>query len=162
MSSHRTVCRHARIQKNLSEGVQIWWGCFLLLLFIVGEGIEGPNGQSSARQRNAIEMAFCWRADDVPKIECCLGSFVIFHGIRTSVAKNQRIPISLWFSGGGGGVRTPCSLLLNPTIAWRTLLIYYKIVIAACLAVKVSSDVHTFDISKKVHTNNHHKRPRLC
>ena len=22
------------------------------------------NGPSSARQRNAIEMAFCWRADD--------------------------------------------------------------------------------------------------
>ena len=39
--------------------------CFLLL---VDEGWEDPNttisGPLSARKRNAIEMAFRWRADD--------------------------------------------------------------------------------------------------
>ena len=37
-------------------------------IFLVDEGIEDPkttiNGRSSARQRNAIKMAFRWRADD--------------------------------------------------------------------------------------------------
>ena len=40
--------------------------CFV---FLVVEGIEDPNtaknGPTSARQRNAIEMAFFWHADDV-------------------------------------------------------------------------------------------------
>ena len=37
-------------------------------VFLADEGKEDPNttinGTSSARQRNAIEMAFRWRADD--------------------------------------------------------------------------------------------------
>ena len=41
-------------------------------LFLVHEGIGDPNtainGPSSARQRNAIEMAFRWRADDGPTL----------------------------------------------------------------------------------------------
>ena len=45
---------------------------FFLLLFIVGEGIEDPNWLSSARQRNAIEMAFRWRADDGPTLNAGL------------------------------------------------------------------------------------------
>ena len=36
--------------------------------FLVDEGIDDPNttksGPPSARQRNAILMAFCWRVDD--------------------------------------------------------------------------------------------------
>ena len=47
-------------------------GFFLLLLFIVGEGIEDPNWLSSARQRNAIEMAFRCRADDGPTLNAGL------------------------------------------------------------------------------------------
>ena len=39
-----------------------------VFFLLVDEGIEDPNtvinGPSSARQPNAIEMAFCWRADD--------------------------------------------------------------------------------------------------
>ena len=39
-------------------------------LFLVDKGIEDPNtalnGPSSARQRNAIEIAFRWRPDDGP------------------------------------------------------------------------------------------------
>ena len=40
----------------------------LITFFLVNEGMEDPNialnGPSSAHQQNAIEMAFCWRADD--------------------------------------------------------------------------------------------------
>ena len=52
-------------------------GFFLM----VDEGWEDQNvtisGPSSACQRNAIQMAFHWRADD----DKTLGSFVIFQGI---------------------------------------------------------------------------------
>ena len=41
-------------------------------LLLVDEGREYPNttisGPSLARQRNAIEMAFRWRADDGPTL----------------------------------------------------------------------------------------------
>ena len=46
--------------------------CFVavFVVFFVDEGIEDPNttisGPSSARQRNAIEMALRWCADDGP------------------------------------------------------------------------------------------------
>ena len=36
-------------------------------------------------------MAFRWRADDGPNIECWLGSFFIFQGVRTSIAKKTYI-----------------------------------------------------------------------
>ena len=67
--------KHARIQKVLSEGVQIWTH-FLLLFFLVEGGIEDPNtainGPSSVRQRNGV---FRWQADGGPSnIECWLGS----------------------------------------------------------------------------------------
>ena len=46
---------------------------FILFYFSVEEGREDPNttisGSSSARQRNAILMAFCWRADDGPTLK---------------------------------------------------------------------------------------------
>ena len=42
----------------------------MINFFLVDGGIEDPNtaliGPSLARQRNAIEMAFRWRADDGP------------------------------------------------------------------------------------------------
>ena len=45
---------------------------FFSILFYVDEGIEDPNttisGPSLARQRNAIEMSFRWRADDGPTL----------------------------------------------------------------------------------------------
>ena len=62
---------HARIQKVLSEGVKL-----LFFFFLVDEGREDPkntkSGPSSARQRNAIEMAFHWRADDGPTLNAGL------------------------------------------------------------------------------------------
>ena len=44
---------------------------------------------------NGVSLAVRWW----PNIECWLGSFVIFQGIRTSIKQN---PISLWFFWGGG------------------------------------------------------------
>ena len=45
-------------------------------LFLVDEGIEDPhtaiNGSSLASQGNAIEMAFCWRADYGPTLNAGL------------------------------------------------------------------------------------------
>ena len=44
--------------------------------FLVDEGIEDINitinGPSSAHQQNAIEMAFCWWADNGPKLNAGL------------------------------------------------------------------------------------------
>ena len=63
------------------------------------EGREDQNstkrGSSSARQQNAISMAFRWRADDGR-----FGSFVIFQWIWDSIAKKPYIFVI--FSGGGG------------------------------------------------------------
>ena len=45
-------------------------------LHVIDEGREDPNttisGPSSARQRNAIKMAFHWRADDGPTLNAGL------------------------------------------------------------------------------------------
>ena len=51
-------------------------------------------------------MAFRWRADLWPNIECWLGSFAIFKGIRTRIARKPYIFVI--FQGGGRWVRTPC------------------------------------------------------
>ena len=61
---NKQIFKHARIQKVLSEGVQ--------LFFSFDEWRKDPNtsisGLSTARQRNAIKMAFGWRADDGPTL----------------------------------------------------------------------------------------------
>ena len=45
-------------------------------IFLIDKGIEDTNtainGPSSARQRNAIKMAFRWRADDGPTLNAGL------------------------------------------------------------------------------------------
>ena len=53
-------------------------------------------GPSSARQRNAIEMAFRWRADDGPTLNASL--VALCQGIRTSIA--QKPYIFVIFQGG--------------------------------------------------------------
>ena len=49
---------------------------YIYIFFFVDEGIEDPNtainGPLSARQRNVIEMAFRWRADDGPTLNAGL------------------------------------------------------------------------------------------
>ena len=47
-------CMHARIQNILSEGV------------VREDQNATKNGPPSAHQRNAFEMAFCWRVDGPP------------------------------------------------------------------------------------------------
>ena len=79
---------------------------FLLLLFLVDEGIEDPNitinGPSSARQRHLNGVSLAGRR--WPNIERWLGSFAIFQGIRTSIAKKAYI---CDFSGGFGPLAPP-------------------------------------------------------
>ena len=47
-----------------------------LKLFFLDKGRDDPNttksGLSSARKRNAIEMAFRWRANGGPTLNACL------------------------------------------------------------------------------------------
>ena len=66
--------KHARIQKGLSDG-----GSKLKTFFLVDKGIEDPNtainGPSSACQRNTIEMAFRWWANDGPTLNVGLVAF---------------------------------------------------------------------------------------
>ena len=62
---------------------------------------------SGNRQRNAMLRAFRWR----PNIECWLGSYVIFQGIRTGIAKKYISFVllrKLW-------VRALCPLLWTRT-----------------------------------------------
>ena len=76
------------------------------LTLLVDEGRENPNTTinvpSSARQRNTIEMAFCWRANDGATLNAGLVA-LRFQGTRTSIAKKPFIFVI--FQGGGG---TPC------------------------------------------------------
>ena len=66
--------------------------------FFFDGGIEDPNtainGPPSTHQQNAIEMA--------SNIECWLGSFVIFQGIWTSIAKKPYIFVILQGRGWSG------------------------------------------------------------
>ena len=67
-----------------------------MFFFLVDEGIEDPNitinGPSSACQRNAISMAFRWRADSGPTLNAGL--------------------VALWFHRGSGPVLLRKSLIL--------------------------------------------------
>ena len=67
--------KHARIKNFFQRGSK--FDIFLL----VDKGIDDPDtctaiiGPSWARQRNAIEMAFRWRADDGPTLNAGLVAF---------------------------------------------------------------------------------------
>ena len=51
-----THCMHALIQKILSKGV------------VREDRNATKNGPTSAHQRNAIDVAFCWRVDNGPPL----------------------------------------------------------------------------------------------
>ena len=76
-------------------------------LFWVDKGGEDLNtiisGRSSARQRNAIKMAFHWHADGGQTLNA--GLVALWFSRRSGPAL-LRNPIFLWFFRGGG-VRTP-------------------------------------------------------
>ena len=65
-------------------------GPTLTTCFLIDEERKVPNTTrsepTSVRQQNAIQVAFRWRADDGSNIECCLSSFMLFQGIRISIA----------------------------------------------------------------------------
>ena len=74
------TCRHAQIQKVLSEGVHN----FDVFFFKLMSGREDPNtnisGPALTRQRNAIYMAFRRRANNGPKLNSGFVALLIFWG----------------------------------------------------------------------------------
>ena len=92
MSANQETTLRITTQSEYMRGSRKFCQCGLTMttFTLVDEGREDPNitkrGPSSACQRTAIEMAFHWRADDG-----CFGSFEIFQGIRTSIAKKPYI-----------------------------------------------------------------------
>ena len=90
---------HARIQKVFQRGFD-----FENVFFLVDVWIR--ISLKSGQYRSASETPFKWRfagGPIMPNIEFWLGSFVIFQGIRISIAKKPFI-----FVISQGGVRTPC------------------------------------------------------
>ena len=82
---------------------------FFIYFFIRGKRIQialkaGPIGPPAKRHFNGVSLAGHW----LPYIECCLGSFVIFQGIRTSIAHCRQTDGTVRKS-----FRT-CSLVRNP------------------------------------------------
>ena len=73
------------------------------ILFLVNGEIQKPL--KVGQHRPACKMPFKWCFPGVPMmaqhIECWLGSFVIFQGIRTSIAKNSYIFVFVQAGGGG-------------------------------------------------------------
>ena len=57
---------------------------FFACFFMRGERVQ--IALKEGHHQSASETPFCWRADDGPTLK--LGSFVIFQGIWTSIAKN--------------------------------------------------------------------------
>ena len=99
---------HVRISKILLEGIQLkncYFFCFFIKL-MRGEGIQIPL--IAGHYWPTSKMQFKWRFADGPmmahlgNIECWLGSFVIFQGIRTSIAKEPFSFVIFW------GFQTPC------------------------------------------------------
>ena len=99
---------HVRIQKILSEGVQLWQHSFL-----VDARMEDPSTTISEPSSSRHWMAFCWRADDGPTLNAGLVA-VIFRGSGPVLLEN---PIFLWFFRGGGvGSGTPAPLWIRTCI----------------------------------------------
>ena len=91
---------HARIQKVLSEGVQLWQR-FFVCFFLWGQEGSKYHYKRSIIGPPGVSLACRWW----PYIECWLCSFVI---LRDSGPVLQRNPIFLWFFRGVGVVPTPC------------------------------------------------------
>ena len=71
---------------------------------------------ASTRQRNAIEMAFCWWVDDCPTLNAGSVALWFFRDI-TSMDKKPYIFVIFQ---GGGGVGTPSSPLdLRMVVFWK-------------------------------------------
>ena len=90
---------HARIQKVLSEGIQLWQRCLVLVFQLLrGERIQIPL---KAGHLNDVSLASRWGAQ-----YWMLAWYLCdFQGIQTSIAKKL---YSFVNNRGGGGVQTPC------------------------------------------------------
>ena len=94
---------HARIQKVLSEGVQLWQ-----VFFLVWWGEEGSKYHSkrtiisppAKRHLNGVSLACRWWL----YIECGLGSVLFLRGSGLVLLRN---PIFLWFFRGDLDPRSP-------------------------------------------------------
>ena len=123
----RSWSDYVRIQKVIQRGSN--FENFFLLLYLVNEWIWIPlkywaiMGLPAKRHFNGVSLACRWW----PNIECWLGSFVIFQGFRTSIAKK---PYILWFFRGG--VRIPCPPL-DPHM--QTLLNSVSVLGVHCLSM---------------------------
>ena len=90
--------------------------------FLVDERGDNQNttksGPSSARQRNAIQMVFRWRADDGPTLNSGMVALWILRGSGQVLLKKTLIFVIFFFLGGGRGPdhlsppRDPSMLLL--------------------------------------------------
>ena len=77
---------------------------FFLLLLMRGKRIQ--IALKAGHHRPASEthlMAFRWGADDGPTLKDGFGSFEIFQGVPTSIAKKPYIFVKFQGMGGGGG-----------------------------------------------------------
>ena len=81
------IC-HARIQKVLSEGIQLWQ------LFLVMRGERFQISLKAGHHRPTSETNI---------IKCWFGSFVISQGVRTSFAMKSYFCHFSGCGGGGGG-----------------------------------------------------------
>ena len=99
---------HAGIQKVFSEGVQVLHHFFFSFFY---EGKNDLNtsisGPSSARQQNAIWMAFCWRAHLSPKLNAGLVALWFFRGSGPVLLENPIFFVIFSRVGGGGGFGPP-------------------------------------------------------
>ena len=79
----------------------------ITVVFLVDEGIEDPNTAiNGPLSLNGVSLA----GRRWPNIECCFGSFVIFQGIRTIIAKKPYIFVI--FHGGTRHPATPLDPLM--------------------------------------------------
>ena len=86
-----------QIQKDLSEGVQLWQSFFQMMR-------ARGSIQISLKVGHLIGVWLVGRWWQ--NIECWLGSFVILQGIQTSIANKPYIFVIFQW-GGGGGSRPP-------------------------------------------------------
>ena len=99
------LAEHARIQKVLPEGFQLWQGFCLCVVFLLRrERIRNSTkgGPLSVHQQNVILMSFHWRANDGPTFAGSV-ALRIFRGSGLVLLRNHNVFFVIF-----RGVRTPC------------------------------------------------------
>ena len=99
---------HARTKKFCQRGVQLWqrWSGEGGYKYHYKQAISWP---SSTRQRNAIKIAFRWRADDGPTLNADLVALWFFRGSGPVLVRNPIcLRFSLWIRASKQDRVTPC------------------------------------------------------